>query len=108
VEPVPDLDEPLQALPTQPSLESEDDWDQLAGAAGDLPSVELDEVVTEEAPAADAEALEDDGSATKIELAKAYLDIGDVEGARGMLEEVLAEAGPAGRAEAARLLKEIG
>jgi pilus assembly protein FimV len=50
----------------------------------------------------------DDGSATKIELAKAYLDIGDVEGAKGMLEEVLAEAGPAGRAEAARLLKDIG
>ncbi|KFN48376.1 hypothetical protein N787_00145 [Arenimonas metalli CF5-1] len=57
------------------------------------------------APAADGD---DDGSATKIELAKAYLDIGDVEGAKGMLEEVLAEAGPAGRAEAARLLKDIG
>ncbi|HEX4852691.1 FimV/HubP family polar landmark protein [Arenimonas sp.] len=56
-------------------------------------------------PAADGD---DDGSATKIELAKAYLDIGDVEGAKGMLEEVLAEAGPAGRAEAARLLKDIG
>ena len=50
----------------------------------------------------------DDGSDTKIELAKAYLDIGDIEGAKGMLEEVLAEAGPAGRAEAARLLKDIG
>lgn len=50
----------------------------------------------------------DDGSATKIELARAYLDIGDLEGARAMLEEVVAEAGPAGRAEAERLLKEIG
>jgi len=50
----------------------------------------------------------DDGSETKIELAKAYLDIGDIDGAKGMLEEVLAEAGPTGRAEAQRLLKEIG
>ena len=50
----------------------------------------------------------DDGSATKIELARAYLDIGDTEGARSMLEEVVAEAGPAGRAAAQRLLTEIG
>ncbi|MBY4595183.1 hypothetical protein K3217_06475 [bacterium BD-1] len=57
---------------------------------------------------ADAAALDDDASATKIELAKAYLEIGDVDGARGMLEEVVAEAGPAGRAEAERLLREIG
>src|SRR5690606_13145318 len=52
--------------------------------------------------------LDDDASATKIELARAYLDIGDVEGAKAMLEEVIAEAGPAGRAEAEKLLKEIG
>ncbi|WP_374604537.1 FimV/HubP family polar landmark protein [Arenimonas sp.] len=51
---------------------------------------------------------DDDASATKIELAKAYLDIGDVDGARGMLEEVVAEGSPAVRAEAERLLREIG
>ncbi|KFN49748.1 FimV/HubP family polar landmark protein [Arenimonas composti] len=51
---------------------------------------------------------EDDGSETKIELARAYLDIGDVDGARGMLEEVIAEAGPAGREKARQLLQEIG
>lgn len=51
---------------------------------------------------------EEDASATKIELAKAYLEIGDVDGARGMLEEVVAEAGPEARAEAERLLREIG
>ena len=56
----------------------------------------------------DAAGAEEDGSATKIELARAYLDIGDVDGARGMLEEVLAEGGPRGRAEASQLLKEIG
>lgn len=45
---------------------------------------------------------------TRIELAKAYIEIGDADGARGMLEEVLAEGSPAARAEAERLLKQIG
>jgi pilus assembly protein FimV len=51
---------------------------------------------------------EDEASATRIELAKAYLAIGDLDGARSMLEEVLAEGGPGARSEAARILKEIG
>ena len=51
---------------------------------------------------------EDESSATRIELAKAYMDIGDQDGARSMLEEVLAEGGPAAKAEAARLLKDMG
>jgi pilus assembly protein FimV len=51
-----------------------------------------------------AEALDD----TRLELAKAYIEIGDTDGARGMLEEVLAEGNAAARAEAERLLKQIG
>lgn len=51
---------------------------------------------------------EDDASGTRIELAKAYLDIGDLDGARSMLEEVVAEGGSAAQAEARRILKEIG
>lgn len=51
---------------------------------------------------------EDEASATRIELAKAYLDIGDLEGARSMLEEVMAEGGPTAKAAAQRILKEIG
>jgi pilus assembly protein FimV len=51
---------------------------------------------------------EDEASATRIELAKAYLAIGDLDGARSMLEEVLAEGGAIARGEAARILKEIG
>ena len=50
---------------------------------------------------------EDESSGTRIELAKAYLDIGDLDGARSMLEEVLAEGGPTAKAEAGRILKEI-
>ena len=51
---------------------------------------------------------EDEASATRIELAKAYLAIGDLDGARSMLEEVLAEGGTGARSVAARILKEIG
>ena len=57
----------------------------------------------------EAEVLaEDEASATRIELAKAYLDIGDLEGARSMLEEVMADGGPSAKAVAQRILKEIG
>lgn len=49
----------------------------------------------------------DDAAATKLELARAYLDMGDVEGARGMLEEVVNEGNAGQRAEAKRLLDEV-
>ena len=42
--------------------------------------------------------------ATKIELARAYIDIGDAEGARGMLEEVLMEGSDSQREDALKLL----
>ena len=59
-------------------------------------------------PALDADFGGDaDAASTKLELARAYLDMGDVEGARGMLEEVVSEGNPGQRAEAKRLLDEI-
>ncbi|HEU0151845.1 MAG TPA: FimV/HubP family polar landmark protein [Arenimonas sp.] len=136
-EPVPDLDD-LDAIDVAPRastapVDQDEDWERIThGGAGVRLTAPAPEPEPEPAPTAEAEPepdftatddqafdagfdaapdaadADDDGSATKIELARAYLDIGDVEGARGMLEEVLAEAGPAGRAEAARLLKDIG
>ncbi len=55
----------------------------------------------------DADGDSDEAAATKLELARAYLDMGDVEGARGMLEEVVGEGNPGQRAEARRLLDDI-
>lgn len=52
-----------------------------------------------------ADAIE--AAATKLELARAYLDMGDVEGARGMLEEVAQEGTTEQRQDARRLLDEI-
>ena len=50
----------------------------------------------------------DDAVGTKLDLAKAYLDMGDPEGARSMLEEVVIEGTESQRAEAMRLLSDIG
>lgn len=49
----------------------------------------------------------DDAISTKLDLAKAYMDMGDPEGARSMLEEVVAEGSEAQKAEAHRLIAEI-
>lgn len=67
-----------------------------------------------EAPEMPADASDDeffageDAIGTKLDLAKAYLDMGDPDGARSMLEEVLAEGAPAQQEEARKLISEIG
>ena len=45
---------------------------------------------------------------TKLDLARAYMDIGDTDGARGLLGEVLAEGDDAQQASARDLLGELG
>ncbi|MHB8447672.1 MAG: FimV/HubP family polar landmark protein [Rudaea sp.] len=50
----------------------------------------------------------EDAIGTKLDLAKAYLDMGDPEGARSMLDEVMAEGNDAQKIEARKLLAEIG
>lgn len=50
----------------------------------------------------------DAASSTKIELARAYLEIGDVEGARSMLEEVAASGSAPAKAMAQRIIGELG
>jgi pilus assembly protein FimV len=49
----------------------------------------------------------EDAIGTKLDLAKAYLDMGDPEGAKSMLDEVMAEGNDSQRDEARRLLAEI-
>lgn len=58
-------------------------------------------------PVDDDEFPGEDGVGTKLDLAKAYLDMGDPEGARSMLEEVLAEGNDTQKGEARRLMSEI-
>lgn len=79
----------------------------------DTPTAEADNVLEfsqpERAEEADqSELLEElDEAGVKLDLARAYLDMGDNEGARSLLDEVLAEGSSAQRQEAENLLKEI-
>ena len=71
-----------------------------------------DDKATVEVPVAEVSDDEffagEDAIGTKLDLAKAYLDMGDPDGARSMLEEVLAEGAPAQQDEARKLIAEIG
>ncbi|MFI4969596.1 MAG: FimV/HubP family polar landmark protein [Lysobacterales bacterium] len=49
----------------------------------------------------------DDAIGTKLDLAKAYMDMGDPEGARSMLEEVVSEGNEAQKAEAHKLIADL-
>jgi len=59
-------------------------------------------------PAAAADALPDDPLATKLALAEEFNTIGDSEGARSLIEEVIAESSGDLKARAQRLLAELG
>jgi pilus assembly protein FimV len=80
-----------------------------------LPPLDLDAPVSHTPPPAAPLAADldddyfpgDDAIGTKLDLAKAYMDMGDPEGARSMLEEVVAEGSDAQKAEAHRLIAEI-
>ncbi len=94
---------------------SVDEIDRLRVAAAGV-SAAADPFDTQKVTVAEVKAPEtdfggeadiDEEAATKLELARAYLDMGDVEGARGMLEEVVNEGNPGLRSEARRLLDEI-
>jgi len=102
-----DLAEPELEVPEverAPELESP----SFAAPSFEPPSYESP--TPEPAAAAGGEGLTLDAieaAATKLELARAYLDMGDVEGARGMLEEVAQEGTDEQRRDARRLLDEI-
>ena len=68
-------------------------------AASDLASGEETDLVI---------ADDSDGLSTKMDLARAYLDMGDEEGARQILNEIIAEGGDELTAEAHKLLERIG
>lgn len=53
-------------------------------------------------------AADSNGLSTKLDLARAYLDMGDDDGARQILDEVVAEGSEELRAEARTLLNRIG
>ena len=73
----------------------------------DVTPPSLESSSTQQMAAIKDDFLGDDAVATKIDLARAYLDMGDADGARSMLEEVVAEGSESQKAEAKKLLSEI-
>lgn len=49
-----------------------------------------------------------DETATKLDLARAYVEMGDAEGARDILDEVVAEGTPAQQDEAREMIAQLG
>lgn len=75
-----DLDAPLLDLESAEGLDADDDFDFLSGT---------------------------DESATKLDLARAYIDMGDTEGARDILDEVVAEGSDTQQQEARDLIARL-
>ncbi len=101
-----DSDEALEADFSGLEIESsdaagiEDDLDLSADfAAGQGDGYDEEELVI---------AADSNGLSTKLDLARAYLDMGDDDGARQILDEVVAEGSEELRAEARTLLNRIG
>ena len=83
--------------PDAVSVNPDDDWlgdiDEALSFL-DMPEEELD--------------LHEAHISTKLDLARAYLDMGDIEGARSTLEEVMVEGNDNQRREAETLLHQTG
>lgn len=123
-----DLSLPDEALPAEPSTDSfaaqldevNAELDKLASDL-DSPSADAAAPLFAEHTAETASVLDEvdgeddfdflsgaDEAATKLDLARAYIDMGDTEGARDILDEVLSEGSDAQQQEARQLLENLG
>lgn len=101
--------EPGMPPPQAPMVEL-DDITRERSAVGfeeSAPTSYADASGEEEVAPASADEFSDDPVDTKLDLARAYLDMGDPAGARAMLEEVLNEGTQAQKGEAGRLLDDM-
>ena len=64
-------------------------------------------VATEEVPVPELEPVTMSEVGTKLDLARAYMDMGDPEGARSILEEVVNEGSASQKQEASRLIESL-
>ena len=93
---------PEEAPPAAPEAPAEEAPPESEAAEG------AGEVAPERIEEGGAAVAEGDEAATKLDLARAYMEMGDPEGARELLQEVVSEGNEAQRAEAEGLLKQLG
>lgn len=93
----------------QPVISDSDELDLDLGGLSD--EAVSEEVLPDEAAEEEDLFLPDDATmtevGTKLDLARAYIDMGDPDGARSILEEVLDEGGESQQQEARQLLDEL-
>lgn len=107
---IPSLDEEVTSpdLPTEEAAETGDSTEAPPEAAetGDPAPLDLDEADLGDDDDFDFLAGTDE-AATKLDLARAYIEMGDSDGARDILEEVSLEGDDQQKAEAEELLKNL-
>ena len=94
------LDFPIEPTQHQPAMRSKVDLD--LGNGFDMPGS-----ATEELQVPDLEPVTLSEVGTKLDLARAYVDMGDPDGARNILNEVLSEGSASQKQEAQRLLESL-
>lgn len=92
--------------------DAEIEWDVDGDDNAGLDIDETDGIALDTATAIDVQTDEGqvqqwDETATKLDLAKAYIDMGDAEGARSILDEVMAEGNDAQKQQASELAAQI-
>ena len=97
------LDEPSH-FATQKMTAAPQEFLKTVGAAPKSPSSFSEFSLDLDAPAASSPVTDSSAVATKLELAKAYVEIGDSDGAKDILNEVVREGSPAQQAEAKKLI----
>lgn len=103
---------PLKMMEEEP-LEADFEGLEIEGDSGVQEADDLDLSADFEAPGGDDDeelviAADANGLSTKLDLARAYIDMGDDDGARQILEEIIAEGSEELKAEAQTLLDRIG
>jgi pilus assembly protein FimV len=96
------LDFPVEPTREQPAMGSRKVDLDLGGGTIDLPGSP-----TEELAVPDLEPVTLSEVGTKLDLARAYVDMGDPDGARNILNEVLSEGSASQKQEAQRLLESL-
>jgi FimV-like protein len=98
------------ATSMSPKLELDEIDLDVGGAMddGDLAPTERDRLGTEQTPQlSELEPVTMSEVGTKLDLARAYMDMGDPDGARNILQEVLAEGSASQKQEARRLIDSL-
>lgn len=107
--------------PVQPAVEPDSFAAQLDEVTAELDQLSNDFDAPQAAPLASADSLSSDldgdddfdflsgtdETATKLDLARAYIDMGDTEGARDILDEVVAEGNDAQQQEAREMISKL-